>query len=295
MAAELLGIANVLVPIVLCVLTGFSLAHFKIPFDTKMVGGIVANVGYPALILSHLGASHVPFAVFMELVAASVVVVAAFATVGFVFLRLIGLPPRSFLSPMMLNNVGNVGLPISFLAFGQTGLVYSMAFLVVTMIGIFTLAIWIPSGKVSIVDLAKKPVTYALIVSLILMATGWRLPTMLHNTANILGGLAIPLMLLTLGSTLAGLKPGNIRRGAALAGFHLLMAAGVGLAVVTIFGFTGTIRTVFILQCLMPASVATYLWVELYRDKDAPDVASFILVSTLLAVVSLPIALFIWA
>ena len=41
----------------------------------------------------------------------------------------------------------------------------------------------------------------------------------------------------------------------------------------------------------MPVSVATYLWVEAYDPGDAPAVAGFILVSTLLALVVLPVAL----
>jgi len=37
--------------------------------------------------------------------------------------------------------------------------------------------------------------------------------------------------------------------------------------------------------------VATYLWVEAYYPERAPEVAGFILISTLLALVSLPTAL----
>jgi hypothetical protein len=41
--------------------------------------------------------------------------------------------------------------------------------------------------------------------------------------------------------------------------------------------------------------VATYLWVEIYTPEHAPDVAGFILVSTLLAVLVLPLVLVYWA
>jgi predicted permease len=44
----------------------------------------------------------------------------------------------------------------------------------------------------------------------------------------------------------------------------------------------------------MPTSVATYLWVDLYRPEDAPTVASLILISTLASIVVLPVVLTVW-
>lgn len=49
-------VLNVVLPILLCVLAGFALAKLELPFDNKMVGALVSNIGYPALILSHLAA-----------------------------------------------------------------------------------------------------------------------------------------------------------------------------------------------------------------------------------------------
>jgi predicted permease len=75
---------------------------------------------------------------------------------------------------------------------------------------------------------------------------------------------------------------------------HITMAAAVAFGVVTLFGFTGTLRSVFILMCMMPASVTTYLWVEVYQPDEAPAVAGFVMASTLLAVVVLPLVLVFW-
>lgn len=58
-----------------------------------------------------------------------------------------------------------------------------------------------------------------------------------------------------------------------------------------LFGFSGTERGVFILMCMMPASVATYLAVEQFTLDFAQDAASLILLSTLLSAVALPIVL----
>ena len=92
------------------------------------------------------------------------------------------------------------------------------------------------------------------------MATDTRLPGPIDDAFNILGGLAIPLMLLTLGHTLATLNVGVLGRGFTLAVLHLLMAAAVGFALSNLFALEGVARGVLVLQCMMPVSVATYLW-----------------------------------
>jgi predicted permease len=109
----------------------------------------------------------------------------------------VGLPIRGFLSPVMLSNVGNVGLPVCSLPLGSAGLAY----VVVILVGVFTVGIWLPQGRISASDLYRKPVVYAVIIAILLMLTGIELPDTLDNAFSILAGLAIPLMLITLGHT----------------------------------------------------------------------------------------------
>ncbi|MCG8546697.1 MAG: AEC family transporter [Alphaproteobacteria bacterium] len=290
----ILHVANVVAPVLLCVLLGFGLAKFNAFFDHKMVSSLVSNIGYPALILAHLSAQHVPLSGFFQMLLAAVAMVACFAVIGLVFLQITGLPKRAFLSPLMLNNVGNVGLPVAGLAFGAEGMAYAIAFVVVVLVGIFTIGMWLPMGKVTWRDLYRSPVIYSVIVAIALMASDTKLPSPIDHTFSILGGLAIPLMLLTLGHTLATLETGALWRGLYLTAFHLAMAVGVALVLVHLFGLTGTARGIVILQCIMPVSVSVYLWIEMYDPEHAPDVASFILISTLATVVVLPVVLTYW-
>jgi predicted permease len=289
---ELFGhVANVVLPIALCVGVGYGLAVVRLPFDRKMIGGLVQNVGYPTLVISHLSEGHIALTSFVAMAGAAAAALAVFVAAAAIFLRLVRLPLRAFLAPMSLSNVGNVGLPVAALAFGSAGLAYSFAFLVVVLLGIFTYGTWVPRGEVSIREALTSPVLYAIAIALVLLGTGAHLPAPLHSAFSILGGLSIPLMLLTLGNTLATLSIAAIGRGAMLAIFHLVMVAAAGFGLAALFGFTGTERGVFILMCMMPVSVATYLFVELYTPEQAPDAASLILVSTLLTVFALPVVM----
>ena len=292
---ELLShVINVVGPVLLCALVGYVLAVSKSAFDTKVIGALVSKVGYPALIISHLSGQHVAFGSFVYFIAAAVVAVALFGIIGYAFLRLVGLPYRAFLSPMMMNNVGNIGLPVCLLAFGNAGLSYALGFVVVVLVAIFTIGIWLPSGEFSGKKLLSQPVIYSVPIALYLMGTGTKLPGMVGEAVTILGGFAIPLMLITLGYTLATLNIGSLWRGCYLAVFHAAMAALVAFGLVHLFGLTGTERGVFILQCLAPVSVATYLWISIYQEDYAADVAGMILVSTLLTIVLLPLVLTVW-
>ena len=162
---------NTVGPILLCILAGFALAKWHQPFDNKMVGSLVSNVGYPTLILSHLSAQHIAIGAFLESLAAALGAVTCFGLIGFAFLKVVRLPVRALLAPLMFNNVGNIGLPVAMLAFGAQGLAYAIAFLIVVLFGIFTLAMWLPQGRISFADLWRKPAIYAVVLAVALMAT----------------------------------------------------------------------------------------------------------------------------
>lgn len=292
--ASLLQTGDIVVPVLLCVLLGFGLGRMQAPFDTKMVTSLVALIGYPTLVLSHLEDQHVVLSEFLQMLLAGTCAVLTFGLVGFTFLRSVGLPTRAYLAPMMLNNTGNIGLSVALLAFGNQGLSYAIAFVVVILTGIFTIGIWLPMGRVSLKELFKQPVIYTVVLAVILMATDTRLPRMLDNAFSILGGLTIPLLLLTLGHTLARIKIGNLWHGCYLSLFHLAMGASVAYFWLHLFGFEGPARGVFILQCVMPISLATYLWVEKYVPEHAEDVAGFAVISTCLSIVVLPVVLAFW-
>jgi predicted permease len=287
-------VISVILPILLCIAVGFSLAKLRQPFDNKMVTSVMANVGYPTLILSHLLGHPVSVHSFLEMMLAALTAVICIAVIWLCALRLLGLPTKVYLSPLSLNNVGNIGLPICVLAVGPAGLTYGLAFVVVVIVLTFTVSQWITSGNYSLRKLMTSPTVYAAILAVLMLMAGLTFPQPVMDSLNILGGLAIPLMLLTLGYSLATLKLGNLWFALRMSLLHLVVAATVAYGLVNAFGFSGTARSVFIIECLMPVSAATYLWVDMYRPKEAPAVAGLILVTTLLTIIVLPLALTYW-
>jgi predicted permease len=284
-------VLNVVLPVLLCIGVGAVLAWLAVPFDRRSFSALIQYVGYPTLIVSHLSEGHVAAAQFGIMAGAAVAAIVAFVLIGGVFLTLARLPLRAFIAPMSLNNTGNIGLPVAMLAFGEAGLSYAFAFMVVVLLGVFTYGTWVPKGEVSLRTVATSPVLYAIALALVLLAFGLELPKPVASAFEILGGMAVPLMLVMLGHTLATLDRGSLGTGSVLAVFHLAMGLGVGFGLAWLFGFTGTERGVLILMCLMPVSVGTYLFVEQYTPEHAPAAAGLILVSSLLTFLALPVVM----
>ena len=282
---------NVMLPVLLCASVGYGLAVTRQPFDTKLVGNIVRIVGYPTLILSSLGKQHIGFESFLMVLLAAAAMITGFAFLGFICLKLLKLPIRAYLSPMMLSNAGNVGIPVALLAFGAEGVTVAIGFVAVTLIAIFTVGKAIPSGEFHAEDLLYQPALYAVAVGLVLMATGWRLPGPIEQSVDILAGLSVPLMLLILGYSVAKLKLGNIIRAATLTGCHIVIGVLVAMALVAFIPLQGKILDAVILMCFMPPAVSVYLWIDKYQPDYAGDVAGFILLAKLSTLLVVPVVL----
>jgi len=293
---EIFGhVVNVMVPVFLCVLLGYGLAVIKAPFDRKLFGSLVSNVGYPALILSHLAKEHVQLDTFLTVLAAAGGMIGVFALLGFGVLKLMRLPVKAYLSPMMLANVGNIGLPVSTLAFGPEGAAVAIGFIVVVLVGVFTIGLALPMGQPNFAALARQPVIYAVILALVLMGTGLKLPGPVDQSLGILAGIAIPVMLLTLGHSLATLKLGGVGQAVLLSAAHIAISCAAAFVLSRVLALDAKVESVIILLCFMPPSVATYLAVSQHQPEEAPGVAGFIFVSTLLTLITLPIVLTYWA
>lgn len=267
----------------------------KARFDTALFGALVSNVGYPTLVISHLAKEHIDLGTFLFVLVAASGLVLVFACLGYPILRFMRVPVRAYLGPMMLANVGSVGLPVATLAFGPEGAAVTIGFIAVILVAIFTLGIALPMGRPDFGALARQPVVYAVLLSLILMATGWKIPKPVEQGIDILAGLTIPVMLLTLGYSLGTLKTSGLARALVLSGVHIAISAVAALVLTSVLTLDSKVESIIILLCFMPPSAITYLPVARFQAEEAPGVAAFILVSTLLTLVTLPIVLTYWA
>ncbi|WP_444931361.1 AEC family transporter [Microbulbifer sp. SSSA002] len=288
------NVFEVIVPVFVCVLIGYLFAASKQELNTKMVSKLMAHIGYPALILDHMLGQKIVLDKFLWMLLAAALMYSLMAVFTLLLLSLFRQSIPTYFSCLSMSNTGNIGLAICALAFGHTGGLYGVAFVVVGMVFVFVIAAGVTSGRWSARDIFLSPAIYSVIFSIVALIFNISLPQAVMSSLHLLGGMAIPLMLLTLGHSLAQIKLTDIKKELIFAFGHVILGGLVALILTSFFNFTGTMRGVLILQCLMPCAINTYLWISIYRPEDAAKVSGIIFISTLMSIVVLPVALTYW-
>ena len=259
-------------------------------YDQELVTVLIMNFGAPCLVFSQLIALEVDGALMLRIAGGALAAMFVFGLVGALVLRAARLPTHTFLGPLVFCNAGNMGLPLCLFAFGSEGLALATCFFAVMAVGHYTAGVWIWSGRLSPGELLRMPLSYAAALAVWVLVSGWPVPVWIQNTTELLGGLTIPLMLITLGVSLSSMQLGRLRRTLALSLLRLGMGFGVGVGLSALLELDGLARKVFIVECSMPVAVFNYIFAQRYQ-RAAEDVASLVLVSTLLAFALLPFLL----
>jgi len=281
---------NVLAPVIVVAAIGFGWARMRQPFDNAFVSSLTFNVATPMLIFSSLTKLHVDPAAVGEVALATLAVTLTCLVVGAAALLILRIPLRPYLTPVMVPNTGNVGLPVCYLAFGDQGLALAVVVHVVAAAMQFTIGIGITSGTFSLKDFAKVPLLYAVAAAILVVETGTELPPWIANATALIGQLAIPLMLLGLGVSLNRLRVGQIGQSLSVTAVRLGTGFAASFAIAWAFDL-GQVQTgVVMLQMSMPAAVFTYLMAARY-NADPEGVAGVVFVSTLIGFAMMPLVL----
>ena len=200
------------------------------------------------------------------------------------------LPLRVYLPALSFPNAGNMGLPLCLFAFGEPGLGLAVLFFATLAVAQFTLGPALAAGRWDPGQALRTPVVHAVALALLLRAAGLEVPRWAANTTSLLGGCAVPLMLVSLGVALARLRIAGLGRALALSALRLGLGFAAGLVVAWLMELEGVMRGVVLLESSMPVAVFNYLWA--LRYGNAPEeVAGMVLGSTALSFATVPILL----
>lgn len=280
-------IFSILAPVFVCVGIGYGWSKSGRAFDTPMVTTIVTYFATPCLVFYALAKVELDTSYLWNMGLAALYANVAFAVIGAIVLAVFKLPQRAFLQALTWPNVGNVGLPLCLLAFGKEGLALAIAFFTVYVVIQLTIGVAFVSGTFAPKSLLKMPIIPATILASVFLFTDLAVPDWLYNTTKLIGDLTIPLMLFTLGVSLASLKMTSLSRAVWLSLLRLGMGFGVGIGLVKVMGLSGPAAGVVILECAMPAAVFCYLFAQLY-DQRPQEVAGLVIVSTFMGFAALP-------
>ncbi len=281
---------NVISPVFIIALVGYIWVKRDYEFPAEFVTRINMNIGAPCLVFAgimNLGSGLLEVT---DFIVASFISILSLMAISTLFALIFKLPLRGYIITLYSTNSGNMGIPLCLFAFGERGMSLAIAYFAISAMFQFTAGLFISHGNLSATSLTRVTMLYGLAAAVFFIVGDIEPPTWLMNTTRLMGGVTIPLMLLTLGASLARLRIQNSGKMILISAFKLTMGMAVGFGVSAIFGFTGLERNVLIMQSSMPVAIFSYLLASQY-NRSPNDVANMIFITTLMSMVTVPLLL----
>ena len=244
----------------------------------------------PALIFSVLAGKTFNLSDNLGIATGCVLVVIGSGFLAWPLARLFGYEAKTLVPPVMFNNVGNMGLPLLLLTFGDQALGAAVVLMLVVTMMQFSLAPWLLGGNLQLSVLWREPLIVAAILGVIVSLCALPVWTPIMTASKILGDISLGLMIFSLG---VRLSTANLSAwGIGLAGAIATPVTGMLIA----FGFgslTGLNRLdqdiLFVFGALPPA-VSCFIFAEQY-NQEPEKVASIVMIGNASALLFIPLAL----
>lgn len=283
---------TLLAPLIVCVGVGLVWGKKNYPFAASFITVLATSVSTPALVFSTLVTAKLSNELLATIAGATIAALTLCAIGSAFLLKLAGIPVRKMLQTATFPNAGNLGLPISYLAFGDAGLSMSIAFFAVCSFIQHTAGVRMLPHTGSIAKPWKSPVLIASLSAVACRVFEFVPPAWILDSARLLGSLTVPLMLLSLGHALAVIPAAGLRVGSVVGGMRLLMGTLAGYGGAWLIGLPADVSGMLALQMSMPCAAVSYMYARRYTDMgDAA--AGAVLVSTVSFLVLAPFLLWL--
>ena len=288
-----LTLLNIVLPVFLVAALGYGFGRWS---STAPEMGFInhANVMVfcPALIFSALLGSPVDLGQGWPLVVAGVLI---FVLPG-VLLWLLptpgGLPRAAVVVPGMFRNTGNLGIPLLMLAYGKAQMGAIVVLFVISSTLFFSLGVALLSRGGRRWEWLFNPNFLAAVLGIALAPWVQHLPEFLVTTVDMVGDIAIPLMLFGLGVRLARDRITRLGLAFRINVLYLLASLVTLPVVLWLLPLTPDWKRLVVLSLMLPPAVLNYLMTEQY-DVAPETVASVVLLGNLMSVVVIPVV--VWA
>lgn len=291
---------NIIVPVFIVIACGWVLEryfHLELsPFTTSSLYLFAPALVLSALLKHPINSDHALVVLAFMLIYTSAMLLLATICARILIINKDSRPALTLTTVMM--NVGNFGLPLSYFAFGEQGFPIAVLVFVMFSLPLATIAIVIAQGRqaklsIAINNCLKIPILYSVIIALILNTANIQLPLFLTRPLDLIGQVAVPLMLVVLGMQISRTKWHlSLKFMGAASMLRLIIAPAIAWLTCRVLSIDGLYRDVLILQTSAPSAVLPLLYA--LRFNTRPDlVASTIVVTTLLSAATLTILLYI--
>ena len=287
-------LVEVLFPVFFVIGIGYFLGKKNPKIDTTFITNFAANIGSPAIVLYAVTTTGMSFQTFSKYFLYYLFAIICFSLVGIIFLKFLRKDLIMELPPFILPNTGNMGLPICLFAYGSEGLGIAGAIASLIILFHFTLGVSLSSKKLNLEVIIKSPAFYSILIALFFIYFEIDMPNFVINTTMLLTYATIFLILMSLGIALTRLKVFSFNNALISSFARVIIGPLIGFFIIQTFDLSGVAAGVLLIQCAMPSAILNYLVGSIYSPKKIVDnIASMIVVSTVLSFITVPIVVFL--
>lgn len=282
-------ILTIVLPLFAVVAVGFLYARRHRP-DMGAATALNMDVFVPALVFSALASKDAELGTQGPLALAGLLLVLGSGLLAWPIARAAGVAARTFVPPMMFVNSGNMGIPLLVLAFGERAMAAAVVLFLIENFLHFSLGTRMLDRRAHLLGVLRTPVMLACLGGLAINFSGLDLPPVVTQPVDLLGQVAIPLMLFTLGVRLIEVDLSDWRVG--LLGSLARPVVGVALAwvIAASLRLPSDQAQILIVFGALPPAVLNYVFAERY-GQEPERVASIVLLGNAAALVTLPVVL----
>ena len=287
MFAQVVGI---LFPVFALAIVGFFIGRWLKP-DFKPINRINMDVLVPALVFSSLAVMPMQMGQ-LPLLTASIVAVLLPGILMLPICKIFKLNFKVWTPSNMFRNSGNLAIPLFTYTFGDTALAPAVLLFVISSCAHISIGIALLSNGNPIKQMVKMPVFLAALLGVILNISGVGIWKPLYDAADLLGGAAIPIMLLSLGSQMCNIRLSGLKVGIICTILTFITGAIAFITIYLLIPLPILHLQMMLLFTMLPPAVMNYMFAERF-NIEPETVASMVLFSNFFSIITLPIVLVI--
>lgn len=258
--------------------------------EMRITNQLIMDVFVPALIFHVMIQDDFYPSQYINLMGAGALLMFGSGVIAFLVSKLAGFSWRAFVPPAMFSNWANLGLPLYVFSLGDEALGGGVMLVVTGNLLCFTLGTYIYSGKLNGIDVLKTPIIVAVMLGALFNGLNVHIPKVVDVPIEMLGRVAIPLMLFSLGVRLTRVSWGHVKPGVVMALFCPIIGMSLAVILCEIIPLSPMHQSILILFGALPPAVINFMLAEQY-NREPESVASMVLIGNMMSLISLPLAL----
>ncbi|MEM8845083.1 MAG: AEC family transporter [Pseudomonadota bacterium] len=282
-------IGQIMFPLVAIIAIGFIVGLKRAP-NLESINEINLYIFIPALVFSALLEYDFEIASYLYLAFSTIILVTVTAIIALPVIKLLKEQYLTIAPPLMFHNAGNIGLPLMALALGEQAIAASLILFLVGNITHFGLGAYMLDQQAKWYRSVMSPPIIAAILALIFQQQDISIPEFIFIPIDMLGNIAVPLLLFSLGVSLANANLGHWKLGIIVG----LLTPAIGITIAMLLTFIVPLNNIQVASLLLfgalPPAVMNYLFAQRY-GQEPNKVSAIVSIGNALAIITLPLAL----